>query len=140
MNRPCVALLKRRAPRGLERQRRLVPGVALDGNPRPVEPQDVERVHLAAPARRQGAGLDDERRVPRNLVSLGAVADVAHVQVAGEKDVGAGGRQLLHRHVGAADQMLVAVPLRQIERMVRDDDADCVRRRGAQARRRARDL
>jgi hypothetical protein len=99
-----------------------IPGVALDRDSGTLEAQHVDRVQLAATASGKRAGLDDQRGMPGNLIPLGCVADVAHVEMAGQKDVGAGGRELPHRHVGPSDQMLAAVPRGEIKGMVGHDD------------------
>jgi hypothetical protein len=56
------------------------------------------------------------------------------MEVAGQKQVGAGASELLHSHPGSTDQMFLAVALRQLEWMVRHDDPHDIRRRGRQAR------
>ena len=76
-----------------------VPGVALDRDSGTREAQHVDRIQLAASARGERPGLDDQRGMPGNLIPLRCVAHVAHVEMAGQKEVGAGGRELLHRHV-----------------------------------------
>ena len=78
--------------------------------------------------------------MPRNLIALGGPADVADVKMAGEEEIRPHRRELRHRHRRLSDQVLVAVPVRDIERVMRHDDPHRVRRRGRQARGRARHL
>ena len=80
-----------------------------------------------------GPGLHDQGGVPRDLVPLRGLADVAHMEMAGQKQVGADASELLHGHAGSTDQMFLAVARRQLERMVRHDDPHDMRRRGRQA-------
>ena len=67
-------------------------------------------------------GLDHQRGMPGNLIPPGGEADVTDVEMAGQKDVGAGGRELLHRHVGPPVEMFVAVAFWKVEGMMGDDD------------------
>jgi hypothetical protein len=55
------------------------------------------------------------------------------MEMAGQKQVGAHTRELLHGHPGSTDQMFLALARRQLERMVRHDDSHDMRRRGPQA-------
>ena len=103
----------------------------LDLNVRGCQAQHVDGARLASVARRHRARLHDQCGVSGNLIPVGRVADMTDVEMSGKEHVGAGGRQLSHRHVGPADQVAVAVRLRHIERVVRDHDPDrAVRRRG----------
>ena len=68
--------------------------------------------------------LDDQCAVAGNLVAFRRVADVADVQMSGEKQVGANLGELRHRDLRAADEVLGAVGVGQIERVMRDDDLD----------------
>src|SRR5580765_6288144 len=79
--------LKRAGPRRLKRLRRLVPAMSLDADAGHLEPQDVDRVHFAAAAPGERSGLHDQRGVSGGLIPLGGVADVADVEVAGEKEI-----------------------------------------------------
>ena len=63
-----------------------------------------------------------------DLVPLGGVADVAHVEVARQKQVRADRREPCHRHLRPADQVPLALALRQVEGMVRQNDSDDTRR------------
>src|SRR5258706_11824923 len=82
------------------------------------EPYDIERIRFAPLPRGQRPGLHYERSMTRNLVALGAATHMAVVQVAGEKQIGADGREFCHGQVSATDQMFGRVALRQIERMM----------------------
>jgi hypothetical protein len=50
-----------------------------------MNPQHIERRLLTPLPRRDSAGLDDERGVAGDLVTLGGVPDVADVKMTGEK-------------------------------------------------------
>ena len=63
--------------------------MALDLDLRTGQLQDVERIQLAPASRGHGAGLHDQRGVARDAVTIGRVADMADVQVSGEKNIGA---------------------------------------------------
>ena len=95
---------------------------------------------FAATARGHRPGLHHEGVVPGDLVPLGSTTDVTQMEMAGEKHVGAGGRELLHRHLGSTDQMFFVVAFGQLKGMVRHDDLHDMRRRGPQARGRPPDL
>src|SRR5437868_5643426 len=58
-------------------------------------------------SRRQGAGLDHQRGMPIEFVPLRGVPDVAHVEMAGEKEIGADSGELFHRHRRASDEILL---------------------------------
>ena len=86
------------------------------------------------------AGLDDDGSSARDAVARGGVARVAEVQVSGQEDVGPRVGERLER----ADDRGFLRPrggiVRVFERMVCDDDLDCVRRRrGAALQRRGAD-
>jgi hypothetical protein len=68
------------------------------------------------------------------------MGDVTDVEMPGEEHVSAGGGELLHRHAGPADQMLVSVTGRQVERVVGDHDPDEMILGGLQPPRGAFDL
>ena len=100
-----------------------------------VDAQHVERVRLAAAARRgRGAGLHDERGVAGERVAR-----------RGRRRPGwcgsgrrAGGRRrscanTVHRLAGAADELVVAGLVGQVERMVGDDDLGHRRRAAARS-------
>ncbi len=76
----------------------------------------------------------------RDLITLRRPADVADVQMSGEKQIGPDRGQLGHRHLRAPDQLLRVMIIRQIKGMVRDDDLDHVRRHGAETIGRLPDL
>lgn len=46
-----------------------------------------------------------------NPVTRRRVSDVADVEMAGQEDIGAGIGELAHGHIGAADEMFVAMRL-----------------------------
>ena len=52
---------------------------------------------------------------------------VANVKVPGEENVGSAARHRFHRHSSASDQVPFVVSLRQIERMMSDDDFNYLR-------------
>ena len=78
--------------------------------------QDVDCVHLSPSPRRERPGLHDQRRVTSDPIAGRGVSNVTDVEMAGEEHVGAGIGELPHGHVGAANQMLVAMRLGQIRR------------------------
>src|SRR4051812_31153577 len=84
---------ERTAPGRLERRDRGIPAVAIDGDLRTIEADHIEGVVFAARAGREGAGLNDQRGVPVDSISLRRVPDVADVEMTGEKHIGAGRRE-----------------------------------------------
>src|SRR5215213_8849365 len=109
------------------------PGEALDVDEGVLDADDVEGVRLAAVADGGGrARRDDERAVARDLVARRAVARVADVQVAREQHVRAAVGYRLHRQLRAAHQLVLVVPLRHVEGVVRDDDLGHVIPEGAE--------
>src|SRR5882762_6672539 len=98
------------------------PRKSLDKNLRMANAHNVERIRFTASAgRRRGSRLHYQRRMATNLVTLGGVARMADVQMAGEKKVGAALSQSGHRQPRPANQIALMVTFRQIKRMMRDD-------------------
>jgi hypothetical protein len=60
----------------------------------------------------------------RNSVSLGCMTDMAHVQMAREKEIRARLGKLRHRHCCASDQMFGGISFREIKWVVSDDHFD----------------
>lgn len=68
----------------------------------------------------------------RDLVPFGGVAEVAHVEVARQKQVRADRREPRQRDLRPADQAPLGSALRQIEGTARRNDSDDTRRGGFQ--------
>ena len=86
------------------RPRRLAPDQVLDDDRLPFDPEHVERVRLAADARRgRRAGFDDDGRAAADVVALGRRPGEGDVQVTGQKHVDAFGRRAAPplRHLAA---------------------------------------
>ena len=110
--------------------RRLLPLEPLDLQPGFFDTHDVERVLLAAAARRRGSPrLNDQGRVTFDLIARGGVNGVTGVKVSCQKDIHTAGRQCFHRHARAPHQVALVVAGRQVKRMMRDDDFQAPTRR-----------
>jgi hypothetical protein len=132
--------MKEPVPGHLERLLGLVPRIAFNRDLSVAGAEHVDGIDLAALSRRDRPCLNDERRVTGNLVARGGMSDVADMEVTGEEDVSSSSGQPPHCHVGASDQMLLTVSVREIERMVGNDDFDRRRAGCLQPRCGARDL
>src|SRR5438067_12947324 len=123
-----------------ERLLNIMPRPALHRNVRTVYAKDVEGIRLAPLARRQCSRLHDQRAVALYLVAFRGAPDVADVEVPGEKKIGPDRGERSHRHVRASNQVFGGVVVGQIERMMRHDDLDHVRRHTAETIGRVPDL
>jgi hypothetical protein len=84
-----------------------------------VDPNDIERINFTSSSRRSSRPrLDHERRRAFLFVTQARFATMDDVEVAGEKDVGAGTRQLFHCYPCASHESPFAVPLGQIKRVM----------------------
>src|SRR5258705_3420682 len=108
-----------------KRARRSIPRQVLDDDRVPLDSQHVERVRLAADARRRrGAGLYDDRRPAAHVVALGGRSGKGDVQMTGQKHVDPFAGELLNgfgTRPGASERR---AGVRLVEWMVRDEDGN----------------
>ena len=121
--RPSLTVVPKKLDReNIEQARSRPPGPAFDREIWPVDLNHVQRIRLAAAARRCACPRrNDNGRVARHLVALGGLAGVGNVKMTGQEKIDAAFGQRLHGQARTPDHAAGRAG-GQIEGMMRDHD------------------